>query len=252
MQERAERWASTMRGHSDAGVAWAHADSWAGPGDRRTLVREAREEAERDQLALHATQAFGAGDRVARGAARPVPHLLRARPRPDPALGRLPAAGRQDPGVRVPRRSSANSPDARPRGRPGRPFGRGRDRAQRGAHRGDRARSRLRPRPGRPRLRGRPLAVRPGGLRPRRLGRRRHAHAAQPVRRDARRGAQPLVEPPGADDTRRRGRVVGRPDRLRLPRLRGRGRGRHRHRTRCCRRSSAAGSATTARPSSAR
>jgi len=64
MQERAERWAATMRGHSDAGVAWAHADSWAGAGDRRTLVREAREEAERDTLAIHATQAFAAGDRV--------------------------------------------------------------------------------------------------------------------------------------------------------------------------------------------
>jgi dGTPase len=65
MQERAERWASTMRGHSDAGVAWAHADSWAGPGERRTLVREAREEADRDRLAVHATQAFGAGERAA-------------------------------------------------------------------------------------------------------------------------------------------------------------------------------------------
>jgi dGTPase len=64
MQDRAERWAATMRGHSDSGVAWAHADSWAGPGDRRTLVREAREEADRDRLAMHATQAFGSGDRV--------------------------------------------------------------------------------------------------------------------------------------------------------------------------------------------
>src|SRR6476659_2489712 len=64
MQERAERWASTMRGHSQAGVAWAHADSWAGPGERRTLIREAREDADRELLATHATQAFGAGDRV--------------------------------------------------------------------------------------------------------------------------------------------------------------------------------------------
>jgi dGTPase len=64
MQDRAERWAATMRGHSDAGVAWAHADSWAGPGDRRTLVREAREEADRDRLAVHASRSFGAGDRA--------------------------------------------------------------------------------------------------------------------------------------------------------------------------------------------
>jgi dGTPase len=64
MQDRAERWAATMRGHPDAGVAWAHADSWAGPGDRRTLVREAREEADRDRLAVHASRSFGAGDRA--------------------------------------------------------------------------------------------------------------------------------------------------------------------------------------------
>src|SRR5262245_48841447 len=64
MQARAERWAATMRGHSEAGVAWAHADSWAGSGERRTLVREAREDADRERLATHATQALGAGDRV--------------------------------------------------------------------------------------------------------------------------------------------------------------------------------------------
>ena len=63
------------------------------------------------------------------------------------------------------------------------------------AHRGDRARARLRPRPGRPRLRGGVLAVPARRLRPRGLRRRRHARAAQPVRRDARRRAQPLVAP---------------------------------------------------------
>ena len=41
--------------------------------------------------------------------------------------------------------------------------------------RGDRPRPRLRPRPGRPRQRGRAVAVRRRRLRPRRLGRRRHA-----------------------------------------------------------------------------
>ena len=52
--------------------------------------------------------------------------------------------------------------------------------------------------------------------------------AAQPVRRDARRRPQPLVEPSGTWHAGRRGRVVGRPHRLRVPRLRGCRRGRHR------------------------
>ena len=69
-----------------------------------------------------------------------------------------------------------------------------------------------------------------GRLRPRGVGRRRHAGAAEPVRRDARRHPQPLVEPPGARDAGGRGRVVGRPHRLRVPRLRGRRGRRHRRR----------------------
>jgi dGTPase len=63
MQERAERWASTMRGHAADGVALAHEDSWAGPGDRATMVRAAREDVERERLAPLATKAFGAGER---------------------------------------------------------------------------------------------------------------------------------------------------------------------------------------------
>src|SRR3954452_2683905 len=64
MQARAEPWASTMRGHSEAGVAWAHADSWAGTGECHALVREAREDADRERLATPAAHAFAAGDRV--------------------------------------------------------------------------------------------------------------------------------------------------------------------------------------------
>ena len=63
MQDRAERWASTMRGHRAGGVALAHEDSWAGPGSDATLERVAREEREHDQLAPLATKASGAGDR---------------------------------------------------------------------------------------------------------------------------------------------------------------------------------------------
>lgn len=64
MQDRAERWASTMRGHHADGVALAHEDSWAGPGSNGTLERAAREHDEHEQLAPLATKASGAGDRV--------------------------------------------------------------------------------------------------------------------------------------------------------------------------------------------
>ena len=62
--ERAERWAATMSGHSADGVALAHAESWAATGSRATVHRVAREDAEEQHLATHATRAIGAGDRV--------------------------------------------------------------------------------------------------------------------------------------------------------------------------------------------
>lgn len=64
MQERAERWASTMRGHVADGIALAHENSWAGPGGTDTHDRRGREARERDQLAVLATQADGAGNRA--------------------------------------------------------------------------------------------------------------------------------------------------------------------------------------------
>ncbi len=152
--------------------------------------------------------------------ARPVAYLLRTRPRPHPARQRLSPAGRQDPGLRLPRRSPTHAPDPRPRGRPGCHLGGPRPRAQRVVDRGNRPRSRLRPRPGRPRQRRRPHAVRRRRLRPCGVGRRCHAAAAQPVRRDARRDPQPLVVATGAVDAGGRGGQLGRPHRLRLPRLR--------------------------------
>ncbi len=63
MQERAQRWASTMRGHRADGVALAHVDSWARPGSAATLDRRAREEVEDERLAPLATKASDAGDR---------------------------------------------------------------------------------------------------------------------------------------------------------------------------------------------
>jgi len=62
--ERADRWASTMAGHADAGVVLAHADSDARIGATTILTRKAREEREELLLAEHATRARGAGERA--------------------------------------------------------------------------------------------------------------------------------------------------------------------------------------------
>ena len=65
MDERAERWASTMAGHrAPAGVHLAHADSWAGSGSNLLLPRLAREEREEGSLATLATRSHGAGNRA--------------------------------------------------------------------------------------------------------------------------------------------------------------------------------------------
>ena len=64
LTERAERWASTMRGHQADGIALAHEDSWAGPGATETLPRHAREEREHERLAPLASKAVGAGTRA--------------------------------------------------------------------------------------------------------------------------------------------------------------------------------------------
>ena len=62
--ERAQRWASTMRGHDDGSIALAHADSWAGSGSPDILSRRAREEREDGALSVLASRASGAGDRA--------------------------------------------------------------------------------------------------------------------------------------------------------------------------------------------
>ncbi len=64
MQERAQRWAATMRGHVAGEIALAHADSWAGPGSTGTLSRPAREDGEHERLAPLATKASGSGERA--------------------------------------------------------------------------------------------------------------------------------------------------------------------------------------------
>jgi dGTPase len=71
VQERAERWASTMRGTAGDGLVVAHADSWAGAGAPTPLDRRAREEAEHEALAPLATRAHDAGERAVEEAPDP-------------------------------------------------------------------------------------------------------------------------------------------------------------------------------------
>ena len=63
MQDRAERWASTMDGANAGGVRLAHSDSWARV-DLPRRDRLARQEREHEALATTATRAVGAGDRA--------------------------------------------------------------------------------------------------------------------------------------------------------------------------------------------
>jgi dGTPase len=64
VRARAERWVSTMRGHTHGEVLLAHGDSWAATGTSVVPDRLRREEAESARLAPLATRAVGAGDRA--------------------------------------------------------------------------------------------------------------------------------------------------------------------------------------------
>ena len=65
LDERAQRWASTMSGHAaPAGVHLAHTDSWAGSGSAERVGRAQREEREHSSLATLATRSFSAGTRA--------------------------------------------------------------------------------------------------------------------------------------------------------------------------------------------
>ncbi|MFM8268001.1 MAG: HD domain-containing protein [Ilumatobacteraceae bacterium] len=64
IDERADRWASTMAGHDDGGLRVAHVDSWAGSGSREVITRATREERDDATLATLATRAHGAGNRA--------------------------------------------------------------------------------------------------------------------------------------------------------------------------------------------
>jgi dGTPase len=64
IDERAERWASTMSGHSDGNVALAHADSWAGSGSTDLADRLHRERRDNEALSTLATRASDSGNRM--------------------------------------------------------------------------------------------------------------------------------------------------------------------------------------------
>lgn len=64
---RAERWASTMKGHRSLdldGITLAHSDSWAGSGEARIRTRQEREDLAESSLARLATRSAGAGRRA--------------------------------------------------------------------------------------------------------------------------------------------------------------------------------------------
>ena len=83
IDERADRWASTMKGHEAvAGIHLAHTDSWAGSGSRLLLPRQAREDAERSGLATLATKAHGAGERAEEEEAEAAPEAVAAKEKP--------------------------------------------------------------------------------------------------------------------------------------------------------------------------
>ena len=245
--ERARAWASTMAGHDGRpartaarapALRLAHADSHAGVGPVPPLRREEREALEdlpprpgrhprRGARAAAATtrrptRCAPASSATATGSCTPAPSAAwPARPRSSssPTTTSAPASPTRS---RWPRWPSSIARALR---------------LNVAAHRGHRAGARLRPRPRRPRLRGR---ARP------RTSTAGYDHAvwgadvvldpAQPVRRDARRGPQPLVVPAGARHARGRGGQLGRPHRLRVPRLRGRGHAGPRHARRPARR----------------
>lgn len=62
--DRADRWASTMTGHSTDDIVVAHADSFATVGEALIRKREEREEQDAATLATNATQALGGGNRA--------------------------------------------------------------------------------------------------------------------------------------------------------------------------------------------
>ena len=66
-KSRSESWAETMHGHAvdeTIAIRLAHADSWAGSGTTHLVERREREEREDQNLAVHATRSFAAGNRV--------------------------------------------------------------------------------------------------------------------------------------------------------------------------------------------
>ena len=206
MPERADRWASTMAGHGTAGarIRLAHADSHAVARATVAIDRAAREEPRQELAAVRgATRAVGAGDRARAEEPdewrtcfeRDRDRILHA-----PAFRRL--AGKTQvfvfPDDHQRTRLTHALEVAQVATSVARALGLNVALTEAIALGHDCGHG-----PGGHASEDALVAVRRRRLRPRRVGRRRHAGPAQPVRRDARRHPQPLVEPARARPRRR-------------------------------------------------
>ena len=225
------------------------------PGDvpavdpRPPCGRAEREDLETTLLApgCHRGPRAPPADRATARGTGPLADMLRARPGPHPPQGNcVSTPGGQDAGLRLPRGPPAHPADPRPRGCPGRHCIARALPPQRGA-RPRRSHSATTAATVRSAMPARTPSTRScRGIRSRPLGC-RLSRRAQPVRGDDRRHPQPQLVPAGAVHGGGRGGELGRPHRLRLPRLRGRRRAgivaaagcRRRSRERCGERRSA-------------
>ena len=210
-------WGTTMKGHAEQGIERAHRDSHASVAPGKAMEREAREAIEEATLRPGATRSQGAGDRLTEEAPDQTRTCFeRDRDRILHAASFRRLAGK--PGLRVSRRSPTHSTDPCARGHPGRPVGQLGARVERAAHRSDRARTRLWHGPGGHASEDALAPYVEGGF--------NHAVWGADVTlkplnlcSQTSTASETTLVASGTADPRGRGRLVGRPHRLRLPRL---------------------------------
>ena len=223
-QGRRQRWAATMAGESIGGLIRAHPRiARRRPPGRRLRPRRPRGR-EAATLAEGATRAPGAGNRVRPEEPDPCAPASSATATGSCTRSAVPAPGRQDAGVRLPRRPPAHPAHPRPRGGAGghrrspgpaglnvaltEAIALGHDCGHGpGGHASEDAFTPVR----RPAATTTPCGAPTSSLAPLNLC----AETLDGIRNHS-------WSPPGAGHARGRGRVLGRPHRLRLPRLRGR------------------------------